>query len=138
MGSRFTGALAYAVDLTLLAPYKLALSILFSVCEKYASELDIIFNGSKSKLLIFNGMFSNGMESGVMVNGEMINMSYNVVHLRHIISSSDRESNSLTAKDSFRKSFKTSIYNFCHTYLYIKCSLLKQFCCSFMVHHYRI
>ena len=114
MGSRFTGALAYAVDITLLAPYKLALSILFSVCEKYASELDIIFNGSKSKLLIFNGMFSNGMESGVMVNGEMVNMSYNV-HLRHIISSSDRESNSLTAKDSFRKSFKTSITFVIHT-----------------------
>ena len=59
MGSHFTGALAYADDITLLAPCKSALSILVSVCEKYASEFDILFNGSKSKLLFFKGRFSN-------------------------------------------------------------------------------
>ena len=53
MGNRFTGALAYADDITLLAPCKSALSILVSVCETYASEFDILFNGSKSKLLFF-------------------------------------------------------------------------------------
>ena len=53
MGSRFTGALAYTDDITLLVSCKLALSILVSVCEKYASELDILFNGSNSKLLFF-------------------------------------------------------------------------------------
>ena len=57
-----------------------------------ASELDILFNGSKSKLLFFKGRFSNGMDSGIMVNGEMVNISDNVVHLGHTISSSDRES----------------------------------------------
>ena len=46
MGSRFAGALAYADDITLLAPCKSALSILVSVSEKYASEFDILFNGS--------------------------------------------------------------------------------------------
>ena len=35
MGSRFTGAFAYADDITMLAPCKSALSILVSVCEKY-------------------------------------------------------------------------------------------------------
>ena len=44
MGSRFTGALAYADDITLLAPCKSVLSILVSVFKKYASELDILFN----------------------------------------------------------------------------------------------
>ena len=68
MDSRFTEALAYADDITLLAPCKSALSILISVCEKYASEFDILFNGSKSKLLFFKGRFSNGMESGIMLN----------------------------------------------------------------------
>ena len=101
MGSRFAEALAYADDITLLAPCKSALSILVSVCEKYASEFDILFNGSKSKLLFFKGRFSNGMESGIMVNGELVNISDNAVHLGHTISSSDRESISLTAKSSF-------------------------------------
>ena len=131
MGSRFTGALAYADDITLLAPCKSTLSILVSVCEKYASEFDILFNGSKSKLLFFKGRFSNGMESGIMVNGELVNISNNAVHLGHTISSSDRESISLTAKSSFWKSFNSFISNFGHTYFFIKCSLFKQFCCSF-------
>ena len=64
MSSRFTGALAYADGITLLAPCKSALSILVSVCEKYASEFDILFNGSESKLLFVKGRFFNGMESG--------------------------------------------------------------------------
>ena len=47
MGCRFMGALAYADDITLLAPCKFALSIMIDVCEQYASEFDILFNGSK-------------------------------------------------------------------------------------------
>ena len=53
MGCRFTGALAYADDITLLAPCKSALSIMIDVCEQYAAEFDILFNSSKSKLLFF-------------------------------------------------------------------------------------
>ena len=71
------------------------------------------------------------MESGIMVNEEIVNISDNAVHLGHTISSSDRESISLTAKSSFWKSFKSFISIFAHTYSFIKCSLFKQFCCSF-------
>ena len=131
MGSRFTGALAYADDITLLAPCKSALSILVSVCEKYASEFDILFNSSKSKLLFFKGRFSNRMESGIIVNGEIVNISDNAVHLGHNISSSDRENISLTAKSSFWKSFNNFTSKLGHTYSFIKCCLFKQFCCGF-------
>ena len=46
MGRRFTGALAYADDIILLAPCKSALSIMIDVCQQYAAEFDILFNGS--------------------------------------------------------------------------------------------
>ena len=136
MGSGFSGALAYADDITLLAPCKLELSIPISVCDKYSSEFDILFNGSKSKLLFFKGRFSNGMESGLFfgvffVNGEIVNISDNAVHLGHIISSSIYKSILLTAKSSFSKSVNCFISNFGPTYSFIKCSLFKQFCCSF-------
>ena len=49
MGCRFTGALAYADDITLLVPCKSALSIMIDVCEHNAAEFDMLFNGSKSK-----------------------------------------------------------------------------------------
>ena len=86
---------------------------------------------SKSKLLFFKGRFSNGMESGIMVKGELVNISDNAVNLGHTISSSDRESILLTAKSSFWKNFNSFILNFGHKYSFIKCTLFKQFCCSF-------
>ena len=58
MGSRFVDAFAYADNITLLAPCKSALSILISVCKKYAVEYDIMFNGDQSKLLFCKGRSS--------------------------------------------------------------------------------
>ena len=63
MGSRFTGALAYADDITLLATCKSAISVIVSICERCAFKFDIHFNGSKRKLFcyaMFKGRFSNG------------------------------------------------------------------------------
>jgi Reverse transcriptase (RNA-dependent DNA polymerase) len=51
VGSIFAGALAYADDLTLLSPTPRAMRTLLSICENYASEFDILFNGTKSKCL---------------------------------------------------------------------------------------
>ena len=76
-------------------------------------------------------MFANRVECGVMVNGEMVNISDKAACLGHTISSSDRESISLTTKSSFRKSFNSFISNFGHTYAFIKWNLLKRLCCSF-------
>ena len=75
MGSRFVGALAYADDITLLALCKSALSILISVCENYAAEYDIMFNGDKNKLLFFKGRSSVMMPSEIMVNGQIAGVS---------------------------------------------------------------
>ena len=72
MSCRITGALAYADDITLLAPCKFALSIMLDVCEQYAAEFDILFNGSKSKLLFFKGRYASAITSGIMVNGEIV------------------------------------------------------------------
>ena len=47
MGSRFTGALDYADDITPLSPCKSALLIQVSVYEKYAFEFDMLFNESE-------------------------------------------------------------------------------------------
>ena len=92
MGSRFTGALAYADDITLLAPCKSALSIVIYVCEQYAAEFDILFNGNKGKLLLFKGRYASAITSGIKVNGEIVHISDNAVHLGHNISIGDRDS----------------------------------------------
>ena len=47
MGGHFTGALAYADDITLLSPSMIGLRTLSKVCEEYATEFDGTFNGKK-------------------------------------------------------------------------------------------
>ena len=53
MGGHFTGALAYADDITLLSPSMSGLRTLSKVCEEYATEFDVTFNGQKRQLLFF-------------------------------------------------------------------------------------
>ena len=47
MGEHFTGALAYADDITLLSPSMSGLRTLCKVCEEYATEFYDTFNGKK-------------------------------------------------------------------------------------------
>jgi hypothetical protein len=49
IGDVFVGALAYADDLTLLAPTPSGMRKLLAICESYAAEYNIIFNVCKSK-----------------------------------------------------------------------------------------
>ncbi len=49
----FIGELAFADDLNLLSQTLSGLKILVDVCEKYAEEYNISFNGSKRILLLF-------------------------------------------------------------------------------------
>ena len=105
MSSRFTGALGYADDITLLALCKSVLSILISVIEDYADEIDIIFNGSKSKILYFKGGSSTMVPSEVLANGEIVAISDNTVHLGHTICTKNCEDITFTAKNHFWKYF---------------------------------
>ena len=47
MGGHFTGALAYADDITLLTPSMSGLRTLSKVCEENATEFDVTFNCKK-------------------------------------------------------------------------------------------
>ena len=54
MGGHYAGALAYADDITLISPSMTGLRKMSRICEQYAFEYDILFNGSKSKLNFFS------------------------------------------------------------------------------------
>ena len=55
MSGHFTGALAYVDNITLVSPSMPGLRTLRKVCEEYATEFDVAFNGKKSQLLFFRG-----------------------------------------------------------------------------------
>ena len=54
MGGHFTGALAYADDITLISPSMSGLRTLTKVCEEYATGFEVTFNG-KMSVVVFQG-----------------------------------------------------------------------------------
>ena len=71
-GGHFVGALAYADDVTLVAPSWSGIRTLINVCEQFALDYDITFNGTKSQLMFFKGRFSNVSACGFHVNGQYV------------------------------------------------------------------
>ena len=51
IGNHFVGALRYADDIILLSPAATGLREMITICEEYANEHSILFNGKKSKYL---------------------------------------------------------------------------------------
>ena len=107
MGNYFVGCLVYADDLTLLKrrPSKKALQIMIDICQGYAAEHDVIFNGPKSQFIVFRGRDCTTNNCSVVVNGNLLNNISSVVHLGHSISSNENECTISAAVAQFWKSF---------------------------------
>ena len=59
MGNHYTGSLGNADDLTPLAPTLSGLQMLIKICERYADEFDIKFNGAKSDTWFLDAEHAN-------------------------------------------------------------------------------
>ena len=131
MGNYFVGCLAYADDLTILAPSKKALQIMINICQGYAADHDVIFNGPKSQFIVFRGRECKADNCHIMVNGIQLNNSSSAIHLGHRISSDDNESAISASVAQFWKAFNILRADFAILYPYLQCKLFKQYCCSF-------
>ena len=74
---------------------------MIDVCEQYAAEFDILFNGSKRKLLFIKGGSASAITSCIKGNGAIVHISDNTVHLGHNISRSDIDSMILATNGAF-------------------------------------
>ena len=83
MGHHFVGAFGYADDLILLSPSLTGLMNMIKICEDYACEHDIIFNGKKSKYLIFGKDGKYKYNHIVKVNNEVVERCEEADHLGH-------------------------------------------------------
>ncbi len=55
MGNQYTGGLGYVDDLIVMVPSHKGLQSLLHMCEDYADNYIVLFNGSKSQFMIFIG-----------------------------------------------------------------------------------
>ena len=54
IGITYCGVFSYADDLAIVSPTLFGLRQMIEICEEYASEMDLLFNRKKSKLLCYN------------------------------------------------------------------------------------
>ena len=90
VGHVFTGAIAYADDLVLLAPSQNAMRHMLRVCEAYAGDYDMLFTASKSKCVVCSANISTQScrlhnSSRFYISGNCIDVVDSWPHLGHII-----------------------------------------------------
>ena len=89
IGMQFVGVLAYADDLTLLAPSPTAMRKLLRICDEYAYEYSIVFNANKSKCLVVrpaNRKFCGCDDiKPFNIGGSSVEFVTSFVHLSHVI-----------------------------------------------------
>ena len=77
IGHHFVGVFGYADDIMLLCPSVTGLMKMIRICEEYANEHDILFNGKKSKYLVFGNNGRYKINHIVKVNNEVVNRCRN-------------------------------------------------------------
>ena len=82
IGHHYVGALGYADDIILLCPSLAGLKKMVKICEDYAKEHSILFNGSKSKYLVFGDYEYNPT---LIVNNEIVSKCESALHLGHLL-----------------------------------------------------
>ena len=131
IGEKFVGALSFADDLTLVCPTLSGLKKMVKICEDYAAEYYVKFNGAKSKLLVFSGLGCKPTHCNITVCNETIAATDNAIHLGHHLSTKCRDSVVNSAKGDFWRSFNLFMANFGHLSSFIKNKLFVQYCCYF-------
>jgi Reverse transcriptase (RNA-dependent DNA polymerase) len=74
IGNVYTGELAYADDVTLVAPTAEALRRMLEICNKYAEEFSSLFNANKSKCIVVRsvGQQTNDILPRFLISGKPV------------------------------------------------------------------
>jgi hypothetical protein len=126
VGSKFCGIMAYADDVMLLAPTLYALKKMISVCESYANNFNIKFNGRKSQLIVFG----QDVRPKIYVNNEVVKTVDEVVYLGHRINRDRTDPLVQEVVNDFNMKFNAFHGDFRSVSSEVKNQLFKQYCYS--------
>ena len=117
--------------MSLIVPSRKGAQILINICQQYADEFDVIFNGAKSQFMIFKGHECQVERCHLTVNSVPLFNTIKAVHLGHTLSTEDSDCMVSVAIGQFWRSFNLFLADFGHIYPELKCKLFKQYCCNF-------
>ena len=130
IGHLYVGAMGFADDLILMCPTESGMRKMLKICESYASDHDLIFNGAKSKLLIFNSQKTYESDPRLELNGELIPNVKSAVHLGnylHVINNHECIEEGIKKFNSQANMF-LSRFKSCSPS--VRCKLFQQYCMS--------
>ena len=129
VGSEYIGCVSYADDLVLLAPNLTALRGMIKICEDYAIEYKIKFNGSKSQLLVFDKNTSKH-PINMCVAGEPVEQVDSLKYLGHYLVNNRNDSHISPVKKDFIGKVNGFLGDFSSISSHIKFDLFNTYCMS--------
>ena len=137
VGRMFTGTLAYADDIVLLAPTAQAVRLMLLVCEKYAAKFGVVFSATKSKCIVCTAPFSKLAQDltsyckFTIISGNEIEFVQSWAHLGHIVSSTmDDENDIARCRHNLIGKLNEVLSTFRELDSFVKVRLLKNYCPS--------
>lgn len=128
IGQYYVGALGYADDLILLCPSVSGMNKMIKICEDYAREHQILFNGAKSKYLIFGNYKYNPI---LKVNNESVPRSNSAMHLGHLLRTENTQDALVeNTLNNFNGSFHSFMARFGSCNITSRNRLFHQYCSS--------
>ena len=131
MRNIFTGTLAYADDVVLLAPTKHAMSLMLKICSKLSTTFDLIFNADKSKFIHFPCRSSCSSKSDrlqICFDGKTIKNTSRYSHLGNIIGPNIKNSHIKRSTDDLYMRTNQLLSSFVFIKGNVKRKLFNLFC----------
>ncbi len=131
LSNSYVGGLAFADDVKMLCPTLSGMQLMCNICENYAEEYNIKFNGSKSHLLLLKGRQWKTSIKSLHVNEVAFQCVDSVMDLGHAVSSHDKDSMVTAVNARFWHVFNLFMSDFGDIYSFLMGQLFRQYCCSF-------
>lgn len=133
IGHRYVGALTYADDVTLLAPTRSAMSLMLKVCESFATDYNVMFNGTKSHTIIHSSSRDERRSAPkpFTLNGSPIHVVPQATHLGTLVGEKAQNDNiSRLKRDiTIRANSLNRLFGHCSSSILV--TLFKSYCSSF-------
>ena len=130
IGQKYVGALGYADDVALLAPTPEAARAMLKVCEDYASDYNVLFNGSKS-VLVMMGERRPAPSKAFELNGNAIEAQSRALHLGNWVGEDSMKTSIKRAGDDLVTALNMLMTKFGHCTIDTLLELFGSYCTSF-------
>jgi len=127
IGNMYAGAIGYADDVSLLAPSYAAAKLMLKECEQFASDFHVMFNASKSAVILYNGT----QKCNLSLNGNVIERYDNGTHLGHSVGICPNKINIRNACSKLYSAVNVMLRRFGSCYTRTKYRLFCIYCTSF-------